>query len=365
MAAVVVLLYHTSLIAQPVLQSRGGEGLWDAVTSSPLKLLFAGTEAVLVFFALSGLVVALPALRDGFRWSSYLPARLLRLYLPVWGALGLAAVLILLLPRDPAAVTPDSWLIDTNATEVGLPALLGEAALIQPVYRIDNALWSLRWELVFSAALPVFVALAMLLRRHVWIAGAGAVALTIAGRLLDVDWLVYLPVFLLGTLAATRLDDLLAWSRARPRGLFWAAVAVLSGALLIASWLMRPWVEPGSELGRLLFGLAGAGAIGLVIVAAAAPGAARVLGSRPARWLGRISFSLYLIHVPVLATVAFLLGDESLKLIALIGIPVSLLLAAVFAALVEQPAHRLARRLGARLDRAVEQRQGARGATAG
>ncbi len=57
---------------------------------------------MLVFFVLSGLVVALPALRKGFSWRAYYPARLARLYLPIWGSLALAAALVLLIPRPPA-----------------------------------------------------------------------------------------------------------------------------------------------------------------------------------------------------------------------------------------------------------------------
>lgn len=364
-AAVVVLLYHMSLIARPAITEQGDGALWDALSASPLKLAFAGTEAVLVFFALSGLVVALPALRVGFQWTSYLSARLLRIYLPVWGALAIAAALILLIPRDPSSATPDSWLGDRNATEVTASALLSEAGLFQSSYRIDNPLWSLRWEIVFSVLLPVFVAIAMRVRSRPWIAGGTAIALTVVGRLVDVDWLVYLPIFLLGTLVATRLDDLLAWGRAGQRRLLWAVVATGSAGLLIAGWLARPLVEPDSPLGRVLWGLAGAGAIGMVVVAVASPGAARVLGSRPARWLGRVSFSLYLIHVPVLATLGFALGEARWPLVALVGVPLSLLLAAVFARFVEQPAHRLARRAGEMLGRGAAQPSRATEPTAG
>ncbi|MDA4895261.1 acyltransferase family protein, partial [Streptomyces sp. MS2A] len=94
-AALVVLLYHASLVARPWLDPAA----WTTLTETPLKLLLAGTESVLIFFVLSGIVVALPALRGGFDWARYYPARLLRLYVPVAAALLFAAALIVLLPR--------------------------------------------------------------------------------------------------------------------------------------------------------------------------------------------------------------------------------------------------------------------------
>ena len=127
-ASLAVVLYHLSLIARPELS----ETAWAWLTQSPLKLLFPGTEAVLVFFALSGLVVALPALRSGFAWTRYYPSRLLRLYLPVFGALLFATVLILAIPREAASVPSGSWLRDAQAASVTPVSFLAKAASVYP-----------------------------------------------------------------------------------------------------------------------------------------------------------------------------------------------------------------------------------------
>ena len=47
--------------------------------------VWAGNVAVGVFFVLSGFVLTLPSTRRAENWVAYYPARLLRLYLPVWG----------------------------------------------------------------------------------------------------------------------------------------------------------------------------------------------------------------------------------------------------------------------------------------
>ena len=341
-AALVVVLYHVSLVARPFLSPEE----WALLTQTPLKLFTAGTESVLVFFVLSGLVVTLPALRDGFGWLGYYGGRMLRLYLPVWASLALAALAIALVPRDLAVVTPGSWLARANALTVWWPQLLQEGSLWKASYDVNNVLWSLRWELVFSLSLPLFVIVARALRRHWLFAAVLAGACTITGRLVEVDALVYLPVFFLGALMAVRLPDLRRAVGAWPR-VGRAALAVASGALLIASWLARP-IE-GSIGSDALWGLAGLGAAGLVVVAVGSPTAERALSSRVPRWLGRISFSLYLVQAPLIGTLAFALGDAQWKLVTALAIPGSLLLGWLFYLAVEKPTHRLAKLVGRKL----------------
>ena len=123
------------------------------------------------------------------------------------------------------------------------------------------------------------------------------------------------------------------------------ALAGASAALLIGSWLARPL--EGAIMAEVLWGLSSLGAAGLVVVAIGSPGAGRALSAPVPRWLGRMSFSLYLVQAPLIGTLAFALGDAQWKLIAAIAIPGSLLLAWLFHHGVERPAHRLARLVGA------------------
>ena len=64
------------------------------------------------------------------------------------------------------------------------------------------------------------------------------------------------------------------------------------------------------------------------------------------QWVGRRSFSLYLCHVQVVVCAALLLPGSGPVTVAAVSVPVSLLLAAVFYRLVEEPSHCLARRAG-------------------
>lgn len=345
-ASVVVVLYHVSLLARPFATGRISEPAWDIATETPLKLLFAGTEAVQVFFVLSGLVVALPLLRGGASWPGFFAARFVRLYLPVWGSLLFAAALILLIPRDPASVTTGEWIANANATSVDPLHLLREATLTPASYTLVNTLWSLRWELIFTLLLPIAVLLARLLRRWAWPVAALMSVIMVLGRVAGLDAAVYLPAFFIGTLIAVRLDDLRAWAADRSRPLQWALLTGGSALLLVASWLSRPFVESSSTLGQALWGLSGVGAAGLIVVAIGSPFARRLLEAPPVLWLGKVSFSLYLVHAPILATLAFSFGDERWWLVGIVGVPLSLLIAAGFFQLVERPSHGFARSVG-------------------
>jgi peptidoglycan/LPS O-acetylase OafA/YrhL len=350
-AALAVLLYHTSLIARPFLDTGTRGDAWWWLTETPLKLATAGTEAVLVFFVLSGLVVALPVLRPGFSWRRYYPTRLARLYLPIWGSLALAALLVLLVPRPVQHASSGSWLLRASSTTVDGWDWLREATLWPRSYDLNNVLWSLRWEVLFSLALPLFVGAALLARgRWWWPAVLLCVAAPVAGRLWSIDALVYLPAFLLGTLLAMRLPQLRDWAQRRGPWA-WAAMSSASCLLLVASWAGRSLAPEPTALADALWGLSGAGAAGLVVVAIGSGVGRRMLEARPAQWLGKVSFSLYLVQAPLLATIAFAAGDRQWPLIAAIGIPSSLLLAWLFQLAIERPSHRFARWLGARADR--------------
>ena len=351
-AALIVVLFHLSLIAQPFLDTNSTGDAWWWMSETPLRLATDGTQAVLLFFVLSGLVVALPALRQGFSWKKYFASRFLRLYIPAWGALAVAAVLIFFIPRVANNVTPNHWLDSANAKSIQPLTLLADATLMKVGNAEDNVLWSLRWEIIFSLLLPLFVLAAVLIRRS-WmafaLAMAGCVALTI-GHPNHANATFYLPIFLMGTLMASRLEAIQEWSKRRSRP-FWIVVLAISLLFMIASRIFQFGASAYSLTGGLLWSVVGVGATGIILCAIGFEPLARFLNRRPNQFLGRISFSLYLIHVPIFATLAYALGDAQWWLVGIIGLPLSLAAATVFRRFVELPSLRLAHRLGARAAR--------------
>jgi peptidoglycan/LPS O-acetylase OafA/YrhL len=346
-AAFVVVLHHILLIAQPVSQPPGEPALWSVwwwLERTPLKLLTAGHEAVLVFFVLSGVVVVLPALRRvDFSWPGLVASRVVRLLLPAWAAIVFATVLLLVVPRTPEQVTGGSWLSRQVQSDWRWDRLVVQYSLMGGSVHYDNVLWTLRWEFLFSLLLPGFLVVAVALRRWWLPTGLVAVGFGVAGVIGDIEPLEYLPVFFLGTLIAVRLRAIEAWSAAKGAKRLMAVLLPVSALVLVCAFLLVPLVPQGSDGNHALLGLEALGAVGIVVAAGADTGFRRVLERRLPQFLGKISFSLYLVHLPVLATTTWLVGDWNWPVAALIGVPLSMLAGWGFYRLVEKPLHRVAR----------------------
>ncbi|ALE82194.1 acyltransferase family protein [Pseudonocardia sp. HH130629-09] len=99
------------------------------------------------------------------------------------------------------------------------------------------------------------------------------------------------------------------------------------------------------------------GALLLVVAALCRPPVLRVLERPWVQWLGSRSFSLYLTHdAVVISTVLLFGGRPPVWLTMLDAVPVALVVAEVFFRGAERPAHRLARRIGRRVEGAAQVR---------
>lgn len=352
-AALVVVAHHALLLVPGLAQQFGGAGSLPGqpwwLGQTPLHLLWAGSEAVAVFFVLSGYVLALPFV-DGRRsvasvktWVGYYPQRMTRLYLPVVAAALLTAALVHLFPRDGQRQL--SWWYSLHDTEVSVESVVRLALLLPGSTWLNSPFWSLRWEVLFSLLLPLYLVVLAAARHWPWVFSTAGVALVVAiGSStygLAGDALQYLGTFAAGALLAQHRAAVSVWAAARGRA-FWGVTALSAVAAFQLTWL---WPHVGlTQLGTAV------GAV-LVVLLFLSCGAARRVGSnRTALWLGRISFSLYLVHEPIMMSFASRVSTGSLALdVAVVlcaGLATSVCTAVVFTRWVEVPAHRLSRFLG-------------------
>lgn len=353
LAALVVLVHHVLLCDAALAQAHRAypgdlSGPVKLLAYSPLHLAWAGAEAVLVFFVLSGLVLSAGPLsgpRPRGTWVEYYPRRVVRLYLPVVGALALALLQARWL-RHSAPLPDASWVYNAHVGSGTVHNAVRDATLLhEKATFLDGPLWSLHWEVLFSLALPAYLLLA---RRRVGQALAvvvGLLALTALGQATGRGALTFLPVFGLGVVVAGVLPQAQALAR---RCGWWLLLP--AGLLLTATWSLRA-LRPGQHLdrteGAVAVGLVSLGALLLVLAFLDGRAAEWAAGTPWVRWLGRRSFSLYLVHAPIVVSVAFLLGGTpSVAVLGLIAVPLSLLAAEAFGRYVEEPAHRLSRRAG-------------------
>ncbi len=361
-AAVVVVLHHSLLVSSAyadgyqtsTIAARGSGAWWILYT--PLHLVWAGDAAVWIFFVLSGVVLSLAFLAPRRRatgdagagadnWNGYFPQRLARLYIPLWASLAFAAATFVLFERS-AVSGGSSWLLAHPLTLKLADAAQDSTLYFVPPGHLNSVYWTLKWELVFSLLLPLFVVAARLSRRIavVWPVGA-LLALMVFGTFVRNDLFVYLPIFGLGTVLASRADALRQFA-AGLRPAHWWAIGVMAILLVESSWLVAGFATTMPDQVRYLMPAAAAGATLFVIIAWYCAPAVRLLEHRAVQWLGLRSYSLYLVHEPIVVGLGFALHGFTVMLLPL-ALAISLVVAAVFHRVVEVPSIRLSRRVGA------------------
>jgi peptidoglycan/LPS O-acetylase OafA/YrhL len=352
LAALVVVLYHCLLASSVFFASADSatstlpmSSVTWLLTYTPLHVIWAGPEAVIVFFVLSGFVLSLPVARGGrLHVDAYYPSRLIRLYLPVWGALVVAGALHVLVSH--AVVPGGSWWLNQHARPLELSALGPDASLTSRAgdWGFTSVLWSLRWEVLFSLLLPVLLALVARARRA-WLA---AIVLACLEALLfngGSGYLIYLPPFLLGVVLAFERERIERLARTLREHTVRNAVVKLALAAVCVSALTADWWLTTTGVASALITV---GACLSIVLALISEVFGRFLESTPMQWTGRRSYSLYLLHEPIVVALAFALGGRPMPvLFVLAAVPLSLAGAAVFYRLVESPAQLLAHRWSA------------------
>ncbi|WP_440711096.1 acyltransferase family protein [Herbiconiux sp. YIM B11900] len=361
LAALTVVLGHARLIllADPVLTVAGLQQVAEGVG-------VIGNKAVWLFFVLSGLVLTRFATgRSGFDYGAYLLSRLARLYLPVWAALALTATSLLIAPRV-ANLGLGQW-IDGHPPGMTPAGLVADATLVAGTSGTLSPLWTLQWEVLFSLLLVLYIAV---LRRVPPAAGVAlGIALATLGARLGSEILLYLPMFAIGVALALGWPQLSGLARrlqspggrrmrdhptpptssGSPRvpalvatvvtaaGIALAVASCSVGSVLRGSGLDTGWLTVVDTASAL------AGVTLVVVLVGLAPALIRMSTSRPVRWLGAISFSLYLVHEPILVGAVRLFGSAPGTV--LIALLLCFPAAALFALFVERPAHRLSQSL--------------------
>lgn len=357
-ACLAVLLLHIVMMLE----------LWGPDGTYPL---IPGTPAVIVFFVLSGVVlsiVPLERLRAGraYDWLGYYPRRVVRLGIPlaVAVALGIAAGYA-------------AWCMGStgrSATAVafsGTPQQVVHDALMQfdvlffvsddtqnlfgdPLVRVNSPVWSMGWELWFSLTLPLAVACLARVRRD------GAAIVGILAGVFVSHWCGYFPLrlcltFWLGVILARHLPEVSALRL--PVSFETVTLVALLGAIELAQAAQAGLLGPLDALAlAALQTLMNAACAGLVALAMTDGLVRRVLSTRPARFLGTVSFSLYLTHSLVIGGLEVVLpaiGVTDGLAQACVAVVSCLVCAAVFRRLVERPAIDLSRRVGNALGEAA------------
>jgi exopolysaccharide production protein ExoZ len=326
--------------------------------ADPLWWLHAGGQAgVDLFFVISGVIMVVTTWRDFGRDGaprSFLLRRVARIY-PLYWVVTLPILVVFLIRPDLV-----------NSSAVAKPQIIPSFLLLpQPGYPLLIVGWTLVYEMLFYG----IFALALLLRLR-WLAwillawSAFVVALQLAFGDATNPWLVVLanPMNLEFALGVAVGWLIIGERFVAPRSLLVAGAAVV--AVLIAVAADRDGGTIGPWFRLLGFGVALAA---IVYAAVGLEARRRVEAPRALQTLGDASYSLYLIHVPVITVLGRAISGRvpdstPVQLAVLAGFAVAVVIASlVMFRLIERP---LLRAVRARL-RPLTQRRAAPNARPG
>ena len=343
LAALAVVFHHCLLTLPATAYGRGEIAWWFAVT--PLRLLVDGPGAVLLFFVLSGFVLAASIdagqRHDGarFDYGRFAAKRFLRIY-PPFAAIILASAGLYLLVQPTPVEGLSGWFNHQSWAYPVTPQLIAGHLLMTDQHR-DMSLMNVMWSLVHELRISMIFPLVFFSLRARPITTLVVTALMSAGANYglghyDLDPVTqtlcgstqYVLMFAVGTVLFLHNTTLSAWVQ-KSRGIGSIAL-VLAGA-----WL---FYQPRS---MPVFGLWGTGlaATCYVVATFASPTLVRILSGKAATWLGKVSYSLYLVHLPILLTLVHLLsGQVPLPVLLAATVVLSLTAAGLSYRWVESPA---------------------------
>lgn len=297
-ALVVVFTHATGAIRKHPLVAA-------SLYESPLVVFLNATGAVHIFFVLSGLCLAASASRcgDARDVAQFYVRRFARVQAP-FVAVALLAWCGSLYYAIPESETGRSglsvWVMNRLQVDISLAALLPTLRFPGDAHGLMPQGWTLRVEMIYSLLLPFLV---MAARRFGWgLLIAVAVPLLFEQRPMRPE--PYLLDFGAGIalyLERERLERLFA---ELPR--FASAALGLGGLVIVCLPAYFFFESSHPPLANACFAT---GATLLVACAAHAPGLRRWLSARPCAALGRISYSIYMLHFSVILLSAPLLAS--------------------------------------------------------
>lgn len=322
-ASIQVLIGHC-LLAVPGLvffkESKRPIQFIDHIINSPLHFFWSDGQAVILFFILSGFVLALPYYSTEKKEPNYVPfffKRIVRLYLPCLVIICISLLFRFFIYTPNQTILAGSWVkmmwthtIDKN--------FLVNLFILKPAFLdyVDRALWSLNPEIKLSLILPFF---SLFIRRLSRLQSVGFIFLYVVlyhGLVRvgvqnfwpDFVTLYYLTYFLIGVLLCKYrilLKNLVNSSNHIVTFILLTIAIYLYTFQYSAWWIYQPLYKMGSKITDQL---AAAGGL-IILIFALSDRFIWLYNHKLSIYLGKLSFSIYLVHTIVITSLFYLLSQ--------------------------------------------------------
>jgi len=330
---------------------------------SPLRILWSGHEAVILFFVMSGFVLAIPVYNQKkTKYREFFVKRMFRIYGPYLVTISIGILLNNLFSNHGSYPALSDWFTNLWDKKITTLEVLNFLILKGDWLNVVTSLWTLPVEIKISLIFPFAVLIQKRLNLGLallWIF-LNIVAYMIGKRLgfqanwADFSMFYYLTFFLSGSLLYKKHIEILSiinkFNRRWLVLMFMLAIFMYTYDYWIltlpANILKFATIIPGDYtacLASLLF-----------VILSISEKAPQWLLNKHLKYLGQISFSLYLIHPIIIGVVCFTLGRIlPIYFIIPICMILSLLMAMPFNRWVEVPLQKLGRKLSAKRDSAL------------
>lgn len=351
LAALTVVFSHLSL-------SIANFFIISNFQNTPLHIFWAGHEAVIIFFLLSGFVLALPyTINKKPVYRSYIVKRICRIYLPYIVSILIGSVCFMLLSGREVKVT--DWINNLWTTPINMKVILNHIFFLGDYQSsINFVTWSLIHEMRISIIFPLLMILVMKYnwKTNIFICMFLTVIYYVINEFLKtvgyIDFshnsyqrtIHYVGIFMIGALLAKNRDQLInVW---RNKKFMFKLVFLVIGIMSYTNtwWGIKrvPYIhleviqDWGIALGGSIF----------IISSLSSNKIRNFLLLKPVHFLGQISYSLYLLHgIVLLSTIHALYGLIPYSFLILLVLIGSIALASLSYYFVERPSIAIGRKL--------------------
>lgn len=369
-ASVAVMFGHMLLclpVFYSVIYSENIKSTFAQILSfSPLHLFWGGHEAVILFFVLSGFVLSLPYLNGSkLVYGHYIIKRFFRIYIPYILIIAISISLKSFLYSPDGIVGLSKWFnwmwmlpVDSKML-FNLIFMTGDST-----HNIDTVAWSLGHEIRISLIFPF---IALLIKRM------NFTQIIIFINLLIIDYSIvprnfpfhlhetfyYLVFFVFGAFLAkyrNRLGEILHQKTSLMKGFLFIFALILYNW----HWNLGLFITKDNSLWAIFNTTeivdfsAAIGASIFFMFAIHSKIVEKILTYRVSIFMGKISYSLYLIHPVVLLTLLYTLKSILDPKVIILFVPlVSILLAGLYYRFVELPSMKLGKSIVSKLKEEV------------